>query len=109
VLQIEATSAATGVCYELVLEQNPGLLSEAEIRARLASLSELKIHPRARQENIALLARAERLYEEFLSARQTLQQWIGQFRQTLEGQDEKVIGEHRESFRHALDSLEAQL
>jgi molecular chaperone HscC len=109
VLQIEATPVATGVCYELVLEQNPGLLSEAEIRARLASLSELKIHPRARQENIALLARAERLYEEFLSARQTLQQWIGQFRQTLESQDDKTIGEHREQFRHALDSLEAQL
>ncbi|HTV83799.1 MAG TPA: molecular chaperone HscC [Dyella sp.] len=109
VLQIEATPAATGICHELVLEQNPGLLSETEIRARLASLSELKIHPRARQENIALLARAERLYEEFLSARQVLQQWIGQFRQTLESQNEKTIGEHRDNFRQALDALEAQL
>jgi molecular chaperone HscC len=109
VLQIEATPKSSGQRHELVLEQNPGMLSEAEIRARLAALSELKVHPRAKQENIALLARAERLFEEHLAARQILQQWIGQFRQTLESQDERLIQEHRQNFSSALDSLEAQL
>jgi molecular chaperone HscC len=109
VLQIEATPKSSGLRHELVLEQNPGVLSEAEIRARLAALSELKIHPRDKQENIALLARAERLFEEHLTARQLLQQWIGQFRQTLEGQDERMIQEHRQQFSSALDSLETQL
>ena len=109
VLQVEATPLASNACYELVLEQNPGMLGEAEIRARLAALSELKIHPRGKQENIAMLARAERLFEEHLDARQLLQQWIAQFRQSLESQDEKAIGEHRRNFGRALDELEASL
>ncbi|HKT29656.1 Hsp70 family protein, partial [Dyella sp.] len=109
VLQVEATPKASGIRHELVLQQNPGMLNDEEIRARLAALSELKIHPRAKQENIALLARAERLFEEHLAARQVLQQWIGHFRQVLEAQDERLIEEHRKNFSDALDSLEAQL
>jgi molecular chaperone HscC len=109
VLQVEATPKASGIRHELVLQQNPGVLSDADIRTRLATLSELKIHPRAKQENIALLARAERLFEEHLSARTLLQQWIGQFRQILESQDERLIKEHRANLGEALDSLEAQL
>jgi molecular chaperone HscC len=109
VLQVEATPKASGIRHELVLQQNPGMLNEQEIRARLAALSELKIHPRAKQENIALLARAERLFEEHLAERQVLQQWIGHFRQVLEAQDERLIEEHRQNFSEALDSLEAQL
>ncbi|GLQ90295.1 molecular chaperone HscC [Dyella flagellata] len=109
VLQVEATPKANGLRHELLLQQNPGMLSEEEIHARLAALSELKIHPRAKQENLALLARAERLFEEYLSARQVLQQWIGHFRQVLESQDERLIQEHRKTFSDALDSLETQL
>lgn len=108
-LQVEATPQAGGTRYELLLEQNPGMLGEQEIRTRLAALSQLKIHPRSKQENVALLARAERLFEENLSARQLLQQWIVQFRQSLDSQDEQVIREHRASFGQAMDQLEATL
>ncbi|WP_158754203.1 molecular chaperone HscC [Dyella sp. S184] len=109
VLQVEATPQPGGTRYELLLEQNPGTLGEQEIRARLAALSQLKIHPRSKQENVALLARAERLFEENLSARQLLQQWIVQFRQSVDSQDEQVIQEHRTRFGQALDQLDAQL
>jgi len=109
VLQAEATVLATGERHELILEQNPGLLSPEEIRTRLAALQDIKIHPRDKQENIALLARAERLYEEHLQARDTVQQWIAQFRQSLETQDEHLIREHRGHFSTALDQLERQL
>ena len=109
VLQVEATPLASKLRYELVLEQSPGLLDQQEIRTRLAALSQLKIHPRGKQENVALLARAERLFEEHLPSRQLLQQWIVQFRQSLESQDEQVIREHRTSFAQALDRLETQL
>lgn len=108
VLQVEATPQTGGARYELLLEQNPGMLSEQDIRSRLAALSQLKIHPRSKQENIALLARAERLFEEHLDARQLLQQWIIQFRQSLESQDEKLIREHQASFGQALEQLETQ-
>ena len=109
VLQAEATVLSTGEKHELILEQNPGLLSPEEIRARLAALQDIKIHPRDKQENIAVLARAERLYEEHLQARDTVQQWIAQFRQSLETQDEHLIREHRGHFSTALDQLERQL
>ncbi len=107
VLQVEATVQATGRHYELLLERNPGLLLDSEqIRQRLASLAELKIHPRDKQENIALLARAERLYEEHLQARAQLQAWIAQFRAIVETQDDHLIREHRRELGLALDALE---
>lgn len=109
VLQVEATPATSGTRHELVLEQNPGILSKEEIRARLDALSKLKIHPRTKQENLALLARAERLFEEYIAARDVLRDWIGRFTQTLESQDERLIGEHRTRFGQAMDELERQL
>jgi molecular chaperone HscC len=109
VLQVEAELAATGERHELLLEQNPGLLDPAEIRTRLAALENIKVHPRHKQENVAVLARAERLYEEYVSARAQLQQWIAYFRSTLESQDEQLIREHRRQFGEALDTLEANV
>ncbi|MGO4701342.1 Hsp70 family protein [Dyella sp. 2RAB6] len=109
VLQVEAEVVATRQRHELVLEQNPGVLSPEEIRARLLALENIKIHPREKQENIAMLARAERLYEEYVQARDQLQHWIARFRSILESQDEQMIREHRRHFADALDTLEASL
>ncbi|MBV8634975.1 MAG: molecular chaperone HscC, partial [Burkholderiaceae bacterium] len=50
-LLVEATLRRTGQKQELLIEGNPGLLSEEEIAQRFAALSELKIHPRDRIEN----------------------------------------------------------
>lgn len=108
VLQVEAHVQATGRRYELLLEQNPGLLTPEEIRARLAALADIKIHPRSKQENIALLARAERLYEERLAERDELQEWIARFRAVLEMQDERLIHQHRAELGKALDAVEAR-
>lgn len=107
-LQVEVTEHATQRRHELLLEQNPGLLSPEEIRTRLAALAELKIHPRDQQENIAVLARAERLYEEFLHDRNQLQEWIMHFRAILDTQDVSMIARHRTQLAEALDALEAQ-
>lgn len=107
-LQVEVTEHATQRRHELLLEQNPGLLTPEEIRARLAALAELKVHPRNQQENIALLARAERLYEEFLHERSQLQDWIMRFRAILDTQDVAQIAHHRSQLVEALDALEAQ-
>jgi molecular chaperone HscC len=107
-LQVEVTEHATRRRHELLLEQNPGLLSPEEIRTRLAALAELKIHPRDQQENIAVLARAERLYEEFLHERNQLQEWIMHFRAILDTQDVTLIARHRGQLAEALDALEAQ-
>jgi len=108
-LQVEVTEHATGRRHELVLEQNPGLLTPEQIRARLAALADLKVHPRDQQENIALLTRAERMYEEYLHERDRLQEWIMHFRSALETQDNALIAKQRQAFADALDQLESMM
>lgn len=105
-LQVEVTESATGQRHELLIEQNPGLLDDAQIRERLAKLDALKIHPREQQQNLALLTRAERLYEEHVALRSTLQEWIAQFRSRLESQDLALIEQDRQRFATAMDDLE---
>jgi molecular chaperone HscC len=107
-LQVEATLASTGLRHEVLVEKNPGVLSQEEIRERLAALAALKVHPRDQQENIALIARAERLYEELLWAREQLQAALVQFRGVLDLQDNAVISEHRGEFVRFLDAVESQ-
>jgi len=106
-LQVEVTEHATQRRHELLLEQNPGLMTPEEIRARLAALATLKVHPRDQQENIAVLARAERLYEEHLHERERLQAWIMQFRAIIDTQDAALIARNRDQFVEALDALES--
>lgn len=105
-LQVEVTESATGARHELVIEQNPGLLDPAELSARLAALQALKIHPREQQQNLALLTRAERIYEEHVAMRDTVQEWIARFRTTLETQDTHLIEQDRKQFNRAMDELD---
>ncbi|MGO1002357.1 Hsp70 family protein [Lysobacter sp. CA196] len=107
-LQVEAVALSTGLKREVVLEKNPGVLSQDEIRERLAALAAIKVHPREQQENIALIARAERLYEELLWAREQLQDALVQFRGALDLQDPELIAHHRGEFARYLDAIEAQ-
>ena len=60
---------STGNSDRVVIEGNPGLMSEVVIEQRLASLADLRIHPREKLENSVVLARGERLYEESLGDR----------------------------------------
>ena len=108
VLQVESTVLGTGEKHELILQDNPGVLDEAEIRERLASLSALKVHPREDQANLATIARIERLYEERLDLRGQLQDWLARFMSILEGQDRVRIERERGELSRALDQLEAQ-
>ena len=108
VLQVEATIVRTGETYELLLQQNPGIMDEREIRERLQRLSALKIHPRERQENLATMARAERVFAEHLALRDVIEGWLTRFRGTIESQDEQRIRKERAEFEKALDQVEAE-
>ncbi len=108
-LQVEALLKSNNKRYELVIQQNPGLLSDTEIRARLAELSALKVHPREVQANTALIARAERLYSEFLAERELIKSHLTGFMATLESQDLSLISRARAEFQVFLDSLEQAL
>ncbi len=110
VLQVEATLVSTGDRHELILQQSAGGLGSEEVRARLDALAALKVHPRDQQENVALMARADRLYAELLGhGREQVQHWLVQFMQELDRQDPASIARHRKEFGDALDALEAGL
>ena len=97
----------TGQTYGIVIEGNPGVLSEEEIQQQLKSLAELKIHPREQLENRTLLARAERFYEQL---RGDEREWLGRqimrFEQLLATQDNRRILPGQKMLREILDQLE---
>jgi molecular chaperone HscC len=109
ILQVEALVQSTQEKHELVIQQNPGVMTEAEIRASLAQLAELKIHPRDDQANAALVARADRLYGEFLRERELIKHNLTHFMAILEGQDRHQIAKARVDFGGFLDALEKDL
>lgn len=107
VLQVEAQVKATRERYELILTGSDSNLTEVDIRERLARLEDLKSHPRDEQENIALIARAERAYEECLGEqREHIQRWLAAFKGELDRQGPTAIARARAEFTHALNSLE---
>lgn len=105
-LQVEVTELATGQRHELIVQQGQQQMTDAEIRQRIQVLAALKVHPREQQENVAVLARAERAYTEFLHDREDIQHWIVIFRQALETQDRPLVEKHRTWMNERLDGLE---
>ena len=107
ILQVEATVVKTQTTSTLVIEGNPGTLSDSEIEQSLKALAALKIHPRDMLDNRTALARAERLYEQFRgSAREWLGQQIGHFEEAMATQDVRVVNPARKRFEEMLDQLE---
>ena len=106
-LQVEASILKTGESFSLVIEGNPGLLSQEEIASRLISLADLKIHPRDRIEHRTLLARAERLYQQLRGEqREWFAAQILTFEKILALQDDRAIGQDRRKFEELLDHIE---
>jgi molecular chaperone HscC len=107
-LEVETNVVGTNTHKRLVIEDNPGILSKEEIEARLKALADLKIHPRDREENRAVMARAERLYEEYLDEiREMIGRRIDAFQEVLEGQDPKAVEEARKQLENWLEQVES--
>ncbi|HOJ78319.1 MAG TPA: molecular chaperone HscC [Bacillota bacterium] len=109
ILEVEVTIVSTGQKQSIVIEENPGLMSEAEIKERLKALEALKIHPRDKTENRLLLARGERLYEETLGeTRNQIAAALIEFENALNSQDEKQIKKIAKSLSEFFERLENQ-
>jgi len=107
ILEVEITVISTGLTKTLVLEKNPGVMTEAEVAEKLAALQKLKMHPRDKDENRFLLAIAERLYEENVGdVRRLLFQEIEKFEFLLNKQDEREIRDFAEKFSELLKEIE---
>ncbi len=108
-LEVQTTVNSTGETKRVVIEQNAGVLSRKEIEKRLRLLDKLKIHPRDKSENHAILARAERLYEERLGdVRAVIGEQIGLFEAVLDGQRPDDIEAVRARLKELLDKIEGE-
>ncbi|EPO1789022.1 molecular chaperone HscC [Cronobacter turicensis] len=108
ILEAEVTVPLTGERQQLIIENNPGVLTPQEIAERLAQLSALKIHPRERQPNTHLLARLDRLYQENTGELREEISYLGvRFQQALESQDDARIDKARHEITQQADAIEA--
>ncbi|MFC4256027.1 Hsp70 family protein [Altererythrobacter xixiisoli] len=108
-LEVDASVPASGLTRNLVIVDEEDRRDKAELERRRAELAKLKFHPRDEAENVALLARANRCYENFTGpARDMVGQWIGQFEAVVERQDPRDIASAREQLTRGLDDLEGQ-
>ncbi|HEX3046263.1 MAG TPA: molecular chaperone HscC [Bacillota bacterium] len=107
ILEVEVCVLETGEKKRVVIEKNPGTMTEAEIEARLQMLKDIKIHPRERTENRLLLARGERLYEESLGEeREYVARLLARFEAVLLSQDDRNVKKLAAELKAALDELE---
>lgn len=107
ILEAQVKSLATGQEKRLVIEENPGVLTAAEIESRLKQLDQLKIHPRDQEENRYVLALAERLYAEYRGAVRTeIGDKIVAYQYILAQQNERDIKAFRDDFIKLLERLD---
>ena len=106
-LSVDVTVVSNGKAHHHLIEHAPGALGEAEKQAALAKLEKLKFHPRDGEENRALLARGERLYESCLGERRDyVANVMQQFERVLESQNPAEIAKMRKQVSDALAQLE---
>lgn len=109
-LEVESTLVETQEKQSLIIEGNPGVLSEQQINESLEALKKIKIHPREKTENMLVLARAERLYEDLQGEQRTyLSGVIKDFIKVLNDQDPLIILRARGSLEKVLDYLQSEL
>ncbi len=105
-LQVEAKVISTGKTYERFF-LNPSGLDDVALEKRFAELAKIKLHPREQAENQALLAKAERLYEEHRGiARDEIRELIRQFMAEISVQQMRKPEACRDWFDKALSRYE---
>lgn len=106
-LEVQATVIRTQKVQKMLIQGNPGLLTEDEIAQRLVELEKLKMHPRDALEVRTLLARADRVYQQLKGeARDWLSHQIAEFERVIETQNPKLIAPAQKQFSEALDQIE---
>ncbi|MGN6132948.1 MAG: Hsp70 family protein [Aureliella sp.] len=107
VLEAEATILATGKKTSHVLTRYAKNLSEDQIRASIAQMQALKVHPRDQVVNQNALRRAERIYTELpVRMRDQLNELIDAFEDALLYQDNKLADAARRNLDAYVDMVE---
>ncbi|SHH00557.1 molecular chaperone HscC [Anaerosphaera aminiphila DSM 21120] len=110
VLEVDVEVVNSSIKKRLVIEENPGTLTQAEIEEILIKLEQFKVHPREKSENRYLLERASRLYVESLGEKRSyIGNLITKFEITLEKQIPEKIKEEAEELNNILNTLEREI
>ncbi|MDO4640725.1 MAG: molecular chaperone HscC [Neisseria sp.] len=103
-LDVDISNSDLSLYTSQTFHHNSANLTEEEVQASLQKLAALKIHPRDQQENIYLLEKGKRLYEEYLGdQRQLIGHQITCFEQVLETQDSSLIRRAQKEFNEFLN------
>ncbi|PNU05931.1 Hsp70 family protein [Novosphingobium guangzhouense] len=106
-LEIDVHVPLNGTTRNLVIVDEEDRPDPKEIEKRRAALAKLKFHPREDAANVALIARAERCYEDHVGdLRQAIGHWITEFVGALETQDPRRIADARGFLAERLDELD---
>jgi len=109
-LEVDVSIPLTGENRNVVLVDEEDRKDDAELERRRRALAALKVHPREDAANQALLARAERMWEDHLGdVRDAIGHWIIAFQGALETQDHRVIAQASADLAMQLDSLDAEM
>jgi molecular chaperone HscC len=108
ILEVEITMHATQQTWREVFQNQVGSMTKEEIEERLQQLAALKTHPRDQAENVAALARADRIFQEHIGARAAIQEYSGRFSIALEQQDAREIARVRKDLIAVLDRVESE-
>ncbi|MFZ6640877.1 molecular chaperone HscC [Undibacterium sp. TC4M20W] len=107
-LEVRANVNNSTESHVLIIEGNPGMLTDEEIRQRFVELEKIKMHPRDTLEMRTLLARADRIYQQ---VRGELRSWlsvqIAEFEGVLETQNPRHINPAKKKFSDMLNSIES--
>jgi len=108
-LEVDVEVPLTGARHNLVIIDEEDRRAANDLEARRKALAALKHHPREEASNQALLARAERCFEEFLGdARAMVGERTLAFTSALDSQDPRRIADAADSLAGLLDMLEAR-
>lgn len=107
ILEVGVQVDGEGAVQTMVLQRGLSALSPDHVAQRLQALAQLKQHPRDQQVNVALKARAERLFEESLGReRAALGDCLLAFEAALASQDEAQIAAPRQRLQHLVTLLD---
>lgn len=107
-LEVDVEVPLTGAKHNLMIIDEEDRKASNDIEARRKALAALKHHPREEAANQALMARAERCFEEFLGdARAIIGNRTLEFTTALDSQDPRRIADAADELGQLLEMLEA--
>ncbi|MBQ1323857.1 MAG: molecular chaperone HscC, partial [Erysipelotrichaceae bacterium] len=106
-LEAEVKVLSTGVMKKVIIQDEEKQESEAEKASRRKRLEYLKFNPREDEENMLVMLRADRVYEESLSEdRKMIEELIEELQKALDEKNIMMIEISKKKLTELLDEIE---